>query len=111
VALPVPKPSRVRPERYFLGIALLLPLVVAALLLTQIPGTGLASSAHAARTDASAPLLSKRPAPSNADPPPTLVPPAATATPVPQPAAVDPTPQPADSYVVQRGDELKRIAA
>jgi LysM repeat protein len=112
VAPPISKPARGRSEKYFLGVALLLPLVVATLVLTQLPGTGLASSPHAARSDATARLISKRPAPSDAAPPPTLAPPAATATPAPQPAAsVKPTAQPADSYVIQPGDELKQIAA
>jgi nucleoid-associated protein YgaU len=107
VALSVQTRSRGRPETYFLAVALLLPLVVAALLLSMIPATGLASSAGAPPAEASARLLGKRPAPSDAAPPPTLAPPAATAT----PPAASPTPRPTDSYVVQPGDELKQIAA
>jgi LysM repeat protein len=110
MALQAPNAARARPERYFLAVALVLPLIVALLLLTQIPGTGFAAP-NTPRPDDSTRLVSKRPAPSNAAPPPTLVPPAATSTPIPQLVTADAPPQKPDGYVVQPGDELKQIAA
>jgi LysM repeat protein len=104
--------SRGGPERYVLGLALLVPLAVVLLLLTQLPAMVLASPSSATRADDSTPLVSKRPAASNPAPPPTLVPPAATATPLPTPAVVaSPAPQDDWTYVVKPGDELKNIAA
>src|SRR5947208_1516272 len=99
-------------ERFILGAALLVPLVVVLLALTQLPATGLASPALFT-SEAGMAITAKRPVSSNPAPPPTLEPPTATpkptATPVPASAAVNATttPQRGGTYVVQPGDELK----
>jgi LysM repeat protein len=105
------------PERLVLGMALLLPLAVVFVALAQLPGTSLASPTSVLAADAGSAIMGKRPASSNAAPPPTLVPPTATprptATAVPE-APVAPataTPQKGGTYTVQPGDELKHIAA
>jgi LysM repeat protein len=115
--------SSAGPERFILGLALLVPLVLGALAVAQLPGTSLASPASLLLGDTGVSVASKRPAPSNPAPPPTLVPPTATAvtprptaTPVPTAqatATVEPTatPEKGRTYVVHRGDQLKNIAA
>jgi LysM repeat protein len=122
-------PSNPGPERFILGLALLVPLVIGALALAQLPGTSLASPTNLLLGDTSVRVASKRPAPSQPAPPPTLVPPTATtrpiATPQPTAAPATPTTQPATptaeptatpqrgarTYVVRKGDQLKYIAA
>src|ERR1700694_5518334 len=95
-------------ERFILGTALLVPLGVVLLLLTQLPATGLASPSHLSYADAVG-ITAKRPVSSNPAPPRTLVPPTATpkptATPIPALAPVNPTatPQKGGTYVVQAG--------
>ncbi len=109
--------SSAGPERYVLGLALLVPLVVAAVAMAQLPGTGLASPASVLLGNDGVSIVSKRPAASRPAPPPTLVPPTATprptTTPVPTATAVPATatPERGRTYVVQKGDELKHIAA
>jgi LysM repeat protein len=115
--------SNAGPERFVLGMALLVPLMVGALALAQLPGTRLASPASVLLSDANDSIVFKRPAPSKPAPPPTLVPPTATPRPTatPQPTATPvpptPTPQPTAtpergrSYTVRKGDQLKNIAA
>jgi LysM repeat protein len=113
--------SSAGPERYILGLALLVPLVLGALALAQLPGANLASPASLLLGDTSVSVVSKRPAPSNPAPPPTLVPPTATpvtpqptATPVPATPTAEPTSTPeakSRTYVVHKGDQLKYIAA
>jgi LysM repeat protein len=104
-------------ERFLLGTALLVPLGVLVLALTQLPATSLASPWSLTRADASVDIAGKRPVASNPAPPPTLAPPTATpkptATPVAPPTAARAaaTPRTGGSYVVQPGDELKHIAA
>jgi LysM repeat protein len=113
------------PERFILGLALLVPLVIGALALTQLPGASLGSPTSLLLGDTSVSVASKRPAPSQPAPPPTLVPPTATTRPTatPQPTATlqpTATPEPAEptaapqrgrTYVVHKGDQLKYIAA
>jgi LysM repeat protein len=113
--------SSAGPERYILALALLVPLVLGGLALAQLPGASLSSPTSLLLGDASANVVSRRPAPSNAAPPPTLVPPTATVRPTataapPTPTAeptAEPTatPQRSRTYVVQKGDQLKYIAA
>src|SRR5919201_6637960 len=112
--------SSAGPERYILALALLVPLVLGGLALAQLPGASLSSPTSLLLGDASANVVSRRPAPSNAAPPPTLVPPTATVRPTataapPTPTAeptAEPTatPQRSRTYVVQKGDQLKYIA-
>jgi LysM repeat protein len=110
------RPSGGGPERFLLGLALLIPLVFAVLVLAQVPGVTLAAPSSVLRTEADAnPVsLSKRPVSSSAGPPPTLAPstptPKPTATPVPPPTPT-PTPEKGRRYTVKAGDELKHIAA
>jgi LysM repeat protein len=99
-----------------LGAALLLPLGLILMVVGQLPGTTFASPTSLLHSDASVSLV-KRPVGTNAEPPPTLVPP--TATPKPTATAVpavvaQPTATAAPkkgTYTVQPGDELKHIAA
>src|SRR6266568_1102718 len=78
--------SNAGPERFVLGQALLVPLVLGALALAQLPGASLASPASLLLGDAGTHVMSRRPAPSDPAPPPTLVAPTATAvTPRPTP--------------------------
>src|ERR1700694_3955451 len=104
-------------DRFVLGTALLVPLAVVLLLLTQLRATGLAAPSLLNHADAAAGIPSKRPVSSNPAPPPTLEPPTATprptATPVPASPALGAaaTPRKGGTYVVQPGDELKQIAA
>jgi LysM repeat protein len=99
-------------ERYVLALALLVPLAIASLTIGELAGPGLAAPSGGGQNAASTDLPVKRPIGSAPDAPPTLAPPtltpaAPTATPEPQASA---TPR-ARTYVVQRGDELKNIAA
>src|SRR5690349_2037703 len=101
------------PERYILGIALLIPLALIVLVLFQVPGVSLAAPNGLTAGQNDSAQLVKRPLPSNPAPPPTLVPPTATpratATPVPAPEQQRPaataTPARGRTYVVQPGDE------
>lgn len=99
-------------ERYVLAMALLVPLAIIVLVLGHLPWATLASPSGAMPAEASMVITGKRPVSSDPAPPPTLAPatatPRPTATAVPQPSA---TPHKGDTYVVQAGDELKRIAA
>jgi LysM repeat protein len=118
-------PSSPGPERFILGLALLVPLVIGALALAQLPGTSLASPTSLLLGDTSVRVASKRPAPSQPAPPPTLVPPTATTRPTATPVPATPTAQPATptaeptaapqrggrTYMVRKGDQLKYIAA
>ena len=99
-------------ERLILGTALLVPLGVVLLALTQLPATGLASPSLLT-SEAGIDITAKRPVSSNPAPPPTLEPPTATPKPTttPVPASATATPQKGGTYVVQPGDELKHIAA
>ena len=113
---------RLGPERFFLPLALLIPLALVLVILAQVPGVGLAAPTTlvpASNADAS---MIRRPQSSRADPPPTLVPPTATpratataaptATPEPtQPPKPTTPPEKNRHYTVQPGDELKYIAA
>jgi LysM repeat protein len=113
--------SSAGPERFVLALALLVPLVLGGLALAQLPGASLASPTSLLLGDGGGNVVSRRPAPSKAAPPPTLVPPTATAvrataTPAPTATAeptVEPTaaPRTGRTYVVRKGDELKHIAA
>jgi len=100
-------------ERYILGVALLVPLAVGVIALTQLPGVNLGMPSTLVYADSSAAaLVHKSPAASQPAPPATLAPPPPTPTPMPRPSA---TPVPAvatpRTYTVQKGDELKSIAA
>jgi LysM repeat protein len=99
------------PERYILGLALLIPLVFAILVLAQVPGVTLAAPTTLLRTDADASLMSKRPISSSATPPPTLAPSTPTPRPTSTPVPPTPTPEKGRTYTVKAGDELKHIAA
>jgi LysM repeat protein len=88
-----------------------------ALAIAQLSGAGLGLPSTLAYAHDGQPLLAGRPAPLQSTPPPTLAPPTAT----PRPTAVPPTPtavassppaaQASRTYIVQRGDQLKQIAA
>jgi LysM repeat protein len=110
----LPRQSGGGPERLVLGIALLVPLGAALMVLVQVADLGVTSPSSVFAADVGAGLVPKRPVSSNLGPPPTLVPPTATpkptATPVP---AVEPTATPVKggTYTVRPGDELKHIAA
>ena len=109
------------PERYILALALLLPLVVVGLAVAQLPTIDMRVPSTLVYADAAEPLRPRHPAASAAEAPPTLAVPTATprptATPVPAAPTVAPTlvPSPtaagARTYTVQRGDELRHIAA
>ena len=102
------------PERFFLPLALLIPLSLGLVILAQVPGVGLAAPTTLVPARDPDPSLIRRPPPSHADPPPTLVPPTATphATATPAPAmAPSATPESNRHYTVQPGDQLKHIAA
>ena len=97
------------PERYILVLALCLPLVLMGYAAVQLSALGFGPGLFDARGSQSQ-LVAQRPVSSAPAPPPTLV--APTATPIPTPTAVPtPAPQAPRSYTVQRGDELKKIAA
>jgi LysM repeat protein len=108
------------PEGYVLVLALLTPLLVVGIAVAQLLGLNLSGPSSMAYADSPDRLVTSRPAPSNPAPPPTLVPPTPTVkptdlpTPAPtaqQTAAAQATPANGRSYTVQRGDELKQIAA
>jgi nucleoid-associated protein YgaU len=102
--------STVTFERVVLGIGSLVPLAIIGLLAVTLSSFGAAAAGDAS---AEAQVIARRPAATAPQPPPTLVPP--TLTPVPQPAsAAAQSPdqdQEAGRYTVQRGDELRHIAA
>jgi LysM repeat protein len=102
-----------------LALALLMPLAVMGLAVAQVPGINVGLPSSVVYADASRELVTHRPASSSTAPPPTLAPPTATPVP-PTPTAAPvataapttaPTQGTARSYTVQRGDELKNIAA
>src|SRR5690242_19887450 len=104
------------PERYVLALALLVPLGCMLWLVAQMPSVGLAAPTHLVPNVESASTLAvaRRPQPSDPAPPPTLAPPTSTPRPTPTtvPTAVPTaTPQHGRTYTVQRGDELRHIAA
>ena len=109
--------SPLGPERVVLSLALLAPLGIALFGLTQVSGVSLARPASLLASDTDLSLVSRRPAASQPAPPPTLAAPTPTsrptATPVPPTPAAAPTAASAQrrTYVVQRGDQLKDIAA
>ena len=98
-----------------LALALLMPLILMGIAVAQLPGVNFGVPSTLVYADAADRLVTNRPAPLNAVPPPTL----AVPTPTPKPTAVpptlaplsQPTPAGARTYTVQRGDELKQIAA
>lgn len=112
---------RAGPEGYILVLALLIPLVVMGIAVAQLPGVNLGTPSTLVYSDDGQHLATSHPASLNAAPPPTLAVPTAT----PKPTAVPPTAVPptavptvqptsaagARTYTVQRGDELKHIAA
>lgn len=107
-------------ERFVLGLALLVPLGLLAVVFGQLPGLvsaatgGGGADSHVVAASA-APL--KRPVVADTGPPPTLVPPPPTQRPAANAVAAAPTAQPTDvplpksAYTVKPGDELKSIAA
>jgi LysM repeat protein len=103
------------PERWILVVALLVPLAIVGLSITELPA-GLNPTKVLAGPDPQQATLVRRPASSDAAPPPTLAPPTPTPvppTPTPLPPTPGPTPTPEGqrSYVVRPGDELRNIAA
>jgi LysM repeat protein len=102
------------PERWILVVALLVPLAIVGLSITELPA-GLNPTKVLAGPETQTTLV-RRPASSEAAPPPTLAPPTPTPvpptpTPLPPTPGPTPTPQGQTSYVVQPGDQLKNIAA
>ena len=102
------------PERWILAIALLLPLAIVGLSVTEIPQPWNPTRVMAG--DAQSADLVRRPASSEAAPPPTLAPPTPTPipptpTPLPPTPGPSPTPRGQTTYVVKPGDELRNIAA
>jgi LysM repeat protein len=103
------------PERWILAIALLVPLAIMGLSIAQLPQP-LFGPTRVLAGDAQGLSGVQRPASSDSAPPPTLepptpTPPPPTPTPAPPTPGPTPTPQGQTSYVVQRGDELRNIAA
>lgn len=101
------------PERYVLVLALLVPLALMAWVVMQVPGMSLAAPTTLERDAASVQL--SRPKTSTAAPPPTLAP-RPTPQPTAAPAQLGAVPSPTASaqgrtYTVQKGDELRHIAA
>jgi nucleoid-associated protein YgaU len=109
-----PKPKYPTPERtprgpaaYILSLAMLLPLAIVLFLATQLPVKILAQPGTSETR-----LSAHRPASIEQAPPPTLAPPTATPKPTPTPqSASSALVAKARTYVVQRGDQLKDIAA
>jgi len=111
-----PKTPIPGPERFILVLALVVPVGLMVVAATQMPGVYLGSSSASVDADSSDPLIAARPAPSNPDPPPTLVAPTATPKPTPTPVVLptpvaSATPQTGRQYTVKPGDQLKEIAA
>ena len=116
------KAPRTGPEAYILGLALLVPLTIGGFALAQLPGTSFGLPSTLVYADSTQRIVTQHPAPPGSAPPPTLAVPAPTPKPSPTeavptsvPTAV-PTAQPTatvgtTTYTVQRGDELKHIAA
>ncbi len=96
-------------ERFVLVLALLVPVAVASLTIGQFASTSFAGPAAALQSSSNMQLVVKRPLASEPQAPPTLVAPTLTPAPTSTPAPTA-TPRPT-TYVVQRGDELKNIAA
>jgi LysM repeat protein len=102
------------PERWILAIALLLPLAIVGLSVTELPQP--LNPTRVLAGDAQSASLVRRPASSASAPPPTLAPPTPTPipptpTPLPPTPGPTPTPQGQATYVVKPGDELRNIAA
>jgi LysM repeat protein len=102
------------PERWILVVALLVPLAIVGLSITELPA-GFNPTRVLAGPDTQTAVV-RRPASSEAAPPPTLAPPTPTPvppTPTPLPPTPGPTPTPEGqkTYVVKPGDQLKYIAA
>jgi LysM repeat protein len=102
------------PERWILVVALLVPLAIVGLSVTEIPQPWNPTRVLAGPEPQTA--LVRRPASSESAPPPTLAPPTPTPvpptpTPLPPTPGPSPTPKGQTSYVVQPGDQLKNIAA
>src|ERR1043166_821129 len=103
------QPRVVRPgvERFVLAAALLVPLAVMAVALAQVQELTLTRPSV---TDQ--PLVTHRPAGLSVEAPPALAPPTVTPVPPTPTAGPAPTVQTVNrTYTVQRGDELKNIAA
>jgi LysM repeat protein len=105
------QPRVVRPgvERFVLAAALFVPLAVMAVALAQLQALSIVPSdvAHA-----EPPLVTHRPTGISVEAPPTLAPPTVTPLPPTPTAGPAPTVQTVNrTYTVQRGDELKSIAA
>jgi nucleoid-associated protein YgaU len=101
-------------ERLVLALALIVPLAVVVFGLSQLIGLTVNPTRMALAEPEPTAVLARRPAASNAAPPPTLAPPTATPRPTAAPASSAQNAQPgADGqiYTVQKGDELRNIAA
>jgi LysM repeat protein len=100
-------------ERYVLALALLVPLAIGLLALFELPGIEVQVPTRAVYAESSSsPIVTHRPAASEPAPPPTLAAPTATPGPTVTPIVVaSPTPVGPRTYTVQKGDELKQIAA
>jgi LysM repeat protein len=113
----LPRQSGGGPERLVLGLALLVPLGAALLVIMQVSGLelGFGSPSPSSVFAADASVMPKRPVSSEAAPPPTLVPPSPTprpeATPVPSEPVAAATPAKGGTNTVQPGDQLKNIAS
>src|SRR5436190_5649107 len=96
-----PRPG---PEGYILAVALLLPLALMWLVVSQVADISFGQPTTPAYADDGQRLATGRPAPLRSTPPPTLVPPTATPTAQPAPAAAAaaptsaPTPEASRSY-------------
>jgi len=99
-------------EGYVLALALLIPLALMGFAVVQLSGLNVAMPSTLAYADNGERLVTSHPAPLNQAPPPTLAPPTPTTRPTPAPVTPTAVPTPAPrTYTVQRGDELKHIAA
>ena len=98
-------------ERYILTAALLIPVAISLFAAAQLAGVNVRFGFPTAYASADrTPIVTRRPAASVPEPPPTLAP-APTPTPAPAVAAATPTRAAEQTYTVQKGDELKNIAA
>lgn len=98
--------------RVVLGLALLLPLVIIALVLSSLRGAALASPTDPTPATAQTNVVSNRRIATSSEPPPTLVAPVATPTVAATvaPASPEQAAPKTRQYTVRPGDELRNIA-
>ena len=104
--------STAGPERYVLALALLVPLALMGMAVSQLLGFSFVQRSTPAYADSSSRLVVNRPAPSGPIAPPTLAPGPTPVPPTAMPSSdATPTATMPATYTVRPGDELKNIAA